>query len=492
MCCGSAEGAEVEVARVDPQPTSSRGQVKLYGLSPSGNCASTYMLVEQLQVGDWIPLDPMSGEHKKPDFLAIHPRGVTPGIQDGELKGGESGAIMRYLAMQYDKSYFPVDDPPTAFKVDFAMDDWRDIVNAAHGDVCYVAAGFWPLPEGVTQDEANKKFGDALLEWIARHVTGKFVLGDTVSIADLRAVPAMFQAMQPGVAKKTGFVLPERCVKYVEDVKSAMPTGFAAALEGDLKAFFGGLDAPTSPPKTPVSPQPEDMTGKPVKVGVPAGRGKIVIHTIPPSQNGASPVVFALELKVGEFQMCNLFTGDQKKPEFLAKNPGGTVPCLEDGSVTGGQSNAILRYLALSYAPEYYPISSPGVCYKIDWAMDETFDIMTVHKEIVYPSMGFVDKWPADVPLAAKNYADKIALWMKIHKRGKFVIGDTVTIADVKVLPIFYAAIQPLINKKSGFVPPPGLEDYVKDIMAALPTGSAFLTSADGYSIKEFCASKES
>eukprot|EP00971_Amphidinium_carterae_P264962 5256018-Amphidinium_carterae.1 len=31
-----------------------------------------------------------------------------------------------------------------------------------------------------------------------------------------------------------------------------------------------------------------------------------------------------------------------------------------------------------------------------------------------------------------------------------------------------------------------------EDIMAALPTGSAFLTSADGYSIKEFCASKES
>ena len=39
----------------------------------------------------------------------------------------------------------------------------------------------------------------------------------------------------------------------------------------------------------------------------------------------------------------------QKQPEFLAKNPLGQVPVLEDGDVTLADSNAILVYLALRY-----------------------------------------------------------------------------------------------------------------------------------------------
>ncbi len=41
--------------------------------------------------------------------------------------------------------------------------------------------------------------------------------------------------------------------------------------------------------------------------------------------------------------------GDQKKPEFLALNPFGQVPVIEDGEVILADSNAILTYLALRY-----------------------------------------------------------------------------------------------------------------------------------------------
>jgi glutathione S-transferase len=39
----------------------------------------------------------------------------------------------------------------------------------------------------------------------------------------------------------------------------------------------------------------------------------------------------------------------QKKPDFLAKNPFGQVPVIEDGETTLADSNAILTYLATRY-----------------------------------------------------------------------------------------------------------------------------------------------
>lgn len=45
----------------------------------------------------------------------------------------------------------------------------------------------------------------------------------------------------------------------------------------------------------------------------------------------------------------NLKSGAHKQPEFLAKNPFGQVPVLEDGDVCVPDSNAILVYLATHY-----------------------------------------------------------------------------------------------------------------------------------------------
>ena len=45
----------------------------------------------------------------------------------------------------------------------------------------------------------------------------------------------------------------------------------------------------------------------------------------------------------------DLIAGEQKKLEFLARNPFGQVPVIEDGDFTLADSNAILVYLALAY-----------------------------------------------------------------------------------------------------------------------------------------------
>jgi glutathione S-transferase len=50
-----------------------------------------------------------------------------------------------------------------------------------------------------------------------------------------------------------------------------------------------------------------------------------------------------------ELVEVDLFAGATRAPDFLARNPLGQVPVIEDGDFTLADSNAILVYLALQY-----------------------------------------------------------------------------------------------------------------------------------------------
>jgi glutathione S-transferase len=66
--------------------------------------------------------------------------------------------------------------------------------------------------------------------------------------------------------------------------------------------------------------------------------------------------------------------GVNDQPAYLAMNPNGRVPTIEDGDFQLWESNAIVRYLVLQYAPDnpIYP-SAPkdraGVERWLDWAL---------------------------------------------------------------------------------------------------------------------------
>ena len=47
-----------------------------------------------------------------------------------------------------------------------------------------------------------------------------------------------------------------------------------------------------------------------------------------------------------EYKRLSIRAGDTKKPEFLAINPGGKIPCIQDGDVILTESMAINFYLA--------------------------------------------------------------------------------------------------------------------------------------------------
>lgn len=84
----------------------------------------------------------------------------------------------------------------------------------------------------------------------------------------------------------------------------------------------------------------------------------IRIHTFPLSGHAHRVELFASLAGIPhELITVDLPGGAHKTPEFLALNPAGQVPVIQDGDVTISDANAILVYLARKYAPAYLPQS---------------------------------------------------------------------------------------------------------------------------------------
>jgi len=207
------------------------------------------------------------------------------------------------------------------------------------------------------------------------------------------------------------------------------------------------------------------------------------------SQNAVGPIMLAMELGIGGMEFIDLMSGKHKEPDFLKIHPYGQIPALQEGAFSMGESNAIMRYMALAYGKQFYPVTKPKDCAKIDFAMDAFSNVYTAHMPIVYVVFGFAEA-SNDQAAANKAYTEAIETWISTHCTGKFVIGDTPTIADFKAAPFFFSAMQPACKKKLGFTPPARMVKYVKDFQAAIQS-SKFMSEAGGYSIKEYAATKE-
>ena len=84
---------------------------------------------------------------------------------------------------------------------------------------------------------------------------------------------------------------------------------------------------------------------------------KLYYH--PVSTTSRPIVLFATESGIElDYQIVDLFTGEQYKPEYAAINPSHQVPVLEDGDFRLTESSAILKYLADKIRSPAYPIRS--------------------------------------------------------------------------------------------------------------------------------------
>lgn len=155
------------------------------------------------------------------------------------------------------------------------------------------------------------------------------------------------------------------------------------------------------------------------------------LHTFPLSGHAHRVDLFLSLLGLPfERVTVDLARGAHREPAFLALNPFGQVPVLQDGDVTLSDSNAILVYLAQTYdASRTWLPADPAAAAAVQrWlsvaAGELAFGPATARLIALF-------KAPLDLD-RAKAIAARILGLMNDHLAARrFLVGDGPTIADV-------------------------------------------------------------
>jgi len=130
-------------------------------------------------------------------------------------------------------------------------------------------------------------------------------------------------------------------------------------------------------------------------------------------------------------EIVDLPSGGQKAPAFLAMNPFGQVPVIEEDGVVLADSNAILVYLAIKHDPtrRWYPIDAKGAADVQRWLSVAAGPLFS--GPAVARLVGLFDA-KHDLPRAQAVAAGVLGV-MEAHlaASGPFFLGQTPTIADV-------------------------------------------------------------
>ncbi|MGI9502941.1 MAG: glutathione S-transferase family protein [Geminicoccaceae bacterium] len=157
----------------------------------------------------------------------------------------------------------------------------------------------------------------------------------------------------------------------------------------------------------------------------------IRIHSFPLSGHAHRVRLFASLAGIAhEVIDVDLAKGAHKQQPFLALNPAGQVPVIEDGDDVISDSNAILVYLARKYAPSYIPADPKGE------AEVQKFLTLAAGELAFGPAAArliTVFKAPLDADFC-KATAAKVLGKLEAHMAGRdFLVGDKPTIADIAI-----------------------------------------------------------
>jgi glutathione S-transferase len=159
--------------------------MKLYGFGPTRSLRALWGLKELDADFEFVPVNLLAGEHKRPEFLRLNPAGKIPVLVDGELVIPESAAILLYLADKYrDKGLLPESLAERAHVyrwLMFAVTEleeplWRITRHTA----LYPEDKRLPADIALAKDEFT-----AMATVLERHLEGRqYIVGDRISIAD--------------------------------------------------------------------------------------------------------------------------------------------------------------------------------------------------------------------------------------------------------------------------------------------------------------------
>lgn len=195
--------------------------VKVYGMSISGNVIPPVLFCRDKKCGDFVLKDMMKGELKSEEMLKVNPWGQMPSMSDGDVNLAESNAILRYLANVYDINSYGGLSAVDRARIDWAL-DWQatNFINDFK-NLWFPVAGFGEFPKD--QAAANAAATKNCELFVSTFLTkGKFVGGANLSIADYKIGTLLWYLGHDAIKKKANWTNPARIQQYVSDWNSAL------------------------------------------------------------------------------------------------------------------------------------------------------------------------------------------------------------------------------------------------------------------------------
>lgn len=165
------------------------------------------------------------------------------------------------------------------------------------------------------------------------------------------------------------------------------------------------------------------------------------LYTVVGSPNSRKVEAVINHLGLGvEREYLDFFTGDLRKPSYLALNPNGMVPTLADGELVLWESNAILQYLADKAGADSLfprdPVKRAEVVRWQNWELahyNRAFGAIAF-ETVAKPGFGL---GPTNVALVEemKKNLGRFAPVLDARMCGRaYVAGEGVTIADYSLI----------------------------------------------------------
>jgi len=138
-----------------------------------------------------------------------------------------------------------------------------------------------------------------------------------------------------------------------------------------------------------------------------------------------------------EFVRVDIAKGEHKTPLFLAMNPNGKVPVLQDGARTLWESNAIMCYLSDAAKADLWPHDERqiDVLRWLSWDAQH----FSRHASVLYfeyvikPVFGIPPAGAAELAEATKYFRTFAGVVDTHLSDRKFLVGDGLTVADFAV-----------------------------------------------------------
>jgi len=134
--------------------------------------------------------------------------------------------------------------------------------------------------------------------------------------------------------------------------------------------------------------------------------------------------------------------GKLDTPEFAAMNPNRQIPVLDDNGFILWESSAIIRYLAATYgrgslAPESAKDFARADQW-MEWAQMNVYTDIITHCFLGLIRTPASERNVAGIAAAAKRAGEKLALLDAELAKHPYILGDTLTMADVPAGALLY------------------------------------------------------